>query len=69
MLIHVVLGFALNEVYIMASGWVFIIPIAIGYLLKSMSSTLAAYAEGLLGLLALSMMTYHGWLIIEHLYG
>lgn len=69
MLIHVVLGFALNEVYIMASGWVFIIPIAIGYLLKSMSSTLAACAEGLLGLLALSMMTYHGWLIIGHLYG
>ena len=68
-MLHLVLGFAVNEVYIMASGWVLIIPIAIGYLLKSMSATLAAYAEGLLGLLALSMMTYHGWLIIGHLYG
>lgn len=68
-MLHLGLGFAVNEVYIMASGWVLIIPIAIGYLLKSMSATLAAYAEGLLGLLALSMMTYHGWLIIGHLYG
>lgn len=68
-MLHLVLGFAVNEVYIMASGWVFIIPIAIGYLLKSMSSTLAVYAEGLLAVLALSMMTYHGWLIIGHLYG
>lgn len=68
-MLHLVLGFAINEVYIMASGWVFIIPIAIGYLLKSMSSTLAVYAESLLALLALSMMTYHGWLIIGHLYG
>jgi hypothetical protein len=68
-MLHLVLGFAVNEVYIMASGWVFIIPIAIGYLLKSMSSTLATCAEGLLGLLALSMMMYHGWLIIGHLYG
>ncbi|MGI6242114.1 MAG: DUF6080 domain-containing protein [Prevotella sp.] len=67
-MIHLVLGFAVNEVYIMASGWVFIIPVAIGYLLKSMPPTMARYAEGILALVALSMMTYHGWLIIDHLY-
>lgn len=34
MLLHLGLGFGLNEVYIMSSHWIFIIPIAIGYLLR-----------------------------------
>ena len=32
--IHVVLGFGLNEVYIMSAHWIFIIPISIAFLLK-----------------------------------
>lgn len=32
MLLHLGLGFGLNEVYIMSSHWMFIIPLAIGYL-------------------------------------
>jgi hypothetical protein len=35
-LMHLVLGFAINEVYIMAAHWVYIFPIAIGYLFKSL---------------------------------
>lgn len=31
--LHIVLGFGINEVYIMTAGWAFIIPIACGYLL------------------------------------
>ncbi|MCR5130273.1 MAG: GtrA family protein [Prevotella sp.] len=34
MLLHLGLGFGLNEVYIMSSHWIFIIPISIGYLFR-----------------------------------
>lgn len=33
--LHVGLGFGLNEVYIMTAHWAFVIPIAIGYLMRS----------------------------------
>ena len=36
MLMHIGFGFGINEVYIMTAHWAFIIPIAIGYLLKRM---------------------------------
>ncbi len=35
MMLHIGLGFGLNEVYIMAGHWIYAIPIAIGFLLKS----------------------------------
>ena len=35
--LHLILGFAVTEVYIMTSGWAFIIPISYGYLLKQLS--------------------------------
>lgn len=38
MLMHLGFGFGLNEVYIMTAHWAFIIPIAIGYLLKRLST-------------------------------
>ena len=35
--LHLILGFAVTEVYIMTSGWAFIIPISYGYLLRNLS--------------------------------
>lgn len=35
MLMHLGFGFGLNEVYIMTAHWAFILPIAMGYILKS----------------------------------
>ena len=35
MLLHLGLGFGLNEVYIMSAHWMFIIPIALGFLLQA----------------------------------
>lgn len=39
MFLHLVLGFALVEVYIMTAHWAFIIPIAIAYILKRFRGT------------------------------
>ncbi|CDE32958.1 DUF6080 domain-containing protein [Leyella stercorea] len=38
MLMHMGFGFGLNEVYIMTAHWAFIIPIAIGYILRRSNS-------------------------------
>ena len=38
LLMHVGFGFGLNEVYIMAAHWTFVIPIAIGYIFKRLNS-------------------------------
>jgi hypothetical protein len=37
-LMHLGLGFAINEIYIMSAHWVYIFPIAIAYLFKVHSS-------------------------------
>lgn len=37
-LLHIGLGFAINEVYIMSAHWVYIFPIALAYLFKKTSS-------------------------------
>lgn len=39
--LHFVLGFGINEVYIMGAHWLFVIPIAIAYLFKRMENTFA----------------------------
>ena len=38
--LHVGLGFGLNEVYIMSAHWIFVVPIATGYLLRKASPLL-----------------------------
>lgn len=66
-LLHIVLGFAINEVYIMASGWVFIIPIAIGYILKSVSGKGVLLLEATLLLLALFLWVRNGATVVGYL--
>ena len=34
--IHLILGFGLNEAYIMTAHWIFIIPISLAYLLRAL---------------------------------
>lgn len=40
LLLHVGLGFGLNEVYIMSAHWMYVIPISIGYLLTALRGKL-----------------------------
>ena len=55
--LHLILGFAVTEVYIMTSGWVFIIPISYGYLLKRLSMKWLKLAR-----VALIMLTIYLWI-------
>ncbi|MBQ6204550.1 MAG: hypothetical protein IJK46_10730 [Prevotella sp.] len=64
MVLHLVLGFGIIEVYIMAAHWAFVIPVATGYLLKALPWK--SLRAGIL-LLALLLWTYNGVLITQYL--
>ncbi len=67
MLIHVVLGFGINEVYIMTAQWAFILPLAIAYLLKSSTGLSGRVVRAVVALLAIYLLIYNGSLIIGYL--
>ena len=70
MLIHVVLGFGLNEVYIMGAHWLCTLPIIMAYFFKTLMRHLALLhlvrivTLALTGfLLAWNFMLYAGYLV------
>ena len=67
MVIHLVLGFGLNEVYIMASHWAFVLPVGIAFLLKS--PHLRPLASYLLLFLTTFLWLYNGVLLVGYLLG
>ncbi len=67
MVIHLVLGFGLNEVYIMASHWAFVLPVGIAFLLKS-----SPYRRGTFYYLITTtafLWVYNGILLVGYLLG
>ena len=65
--LHLILGFGITEVYIMASGWVFIIPIAYGYLMKGLSHRYRQMLRGLLLVITIFLWAYNGGLTANYL--
>lgn len=68
MFIHVILGFALNEVYIMGAHWLFVLPIAVGYLFKAVAETKVRLPLRLVVLvLTVFLMAWNWTLFIDYL--
>ncbi|MBQ7472656.1 MAG: hypothetical protein IJS97_09615 [Prevotella sp.] len=67
MLLHIGLGFGINEVYIMSAHWIFIMPIAIGFLLHGLSGHWQVGLRCLLLVLALWLWAWNGWLITGYM--
>ena len=65
--IHLGLGFGLNEVYIMTAHWAFIIPIAIGYLFRSLSGRYLSHLRLIIMMLTVFLLFYNGLLIAQYL--
>ena len=65
--LHLILGFGINEVYIMTAGWAFIIPIAIGFLLRKLSTKYAYFLNFLLILFTVYLAIYNGGNIAQYL--
>ena len=67
MLLHIGLGFGLNEVYIMSGHWIYALPIAIGFLLKeTRHQRYSLYLKSLLLTIGLFLLIYNGILIIGY---
>lgn len=64
--LHLVLGFGLNEVYIMAAHWMFIIPFTMGYAFRNAKPKLANTMKVLTLFLAIYFWAYNATLIITH---
>lgn len=65
--LHHILGFGITEVYIMASGWAFIIPIGYGYLIKGLSHRYRQMLRGLLLVITIFLWAYNGGLTVNYL--
>ena len=67
MLLHIGLGFGLNEVYIMSGHWIYALPIAIGFLLKeTRHQRYCLCLKSLLLTIGLFLLIYNGILIIGY---
>ena len=65
--LNIILGFGINEVYIMTSGWAFIVPVSFAYLLKRCRGKARAAMTGVLLLLTCYLWIYNGTLIVKYL--
>lgn len=68
-LLNIVLGFAINEVYIMTSGWAFLLPISIGFLLLSTSNAWRSRIRIIAAGLTFFLLFRNGGLLTGHLLG
>ena len=69
MVLHVGLGFGINEVYIMSAHWIYAIPIAVAFLLKNVGRRRYQLAlKGVLALLAVWLWAWNVTLIVGYLY-
>lgn len=67
MLLHIGLGFGINEVYIMTAHWIYAVPIAIAFVWKGMPTRSKGYVALLVWVLALYLLVYNGNLIFKYL--
>lgn len=67
LLLHIGLGFGINEVYIMSAHWIFVIPIGVGYLLKALAPCPRGVIRVLLVLMTLYLYVYNGYFIIKYM--
>ena len=67
LLLHFVLGFGLNEVFIMSAHWIYVIPIAISSLYSLHRAWTAVVLNAQITLLTLYFMAYNGTLLFRYL--
>ncbi len=66
MVLHIGLGFGINEVYIMSAHWIYALPIATAFLIKGVKPRYEKYLIGIVAALTLYLFIYNGSLIIGY---
>ena len=64
MFLHIILGFGINEIYIMTPHWAFTLPIATAFLFANVRGW---WLRGIVLLLTLYLFVYNGWLLTDFL--
>ena len=64
MFLHIILGFGINEIYIMTPHWAFVLPIATAFLFANVRGW---WLRGIVLLLTLYLFVYNGWLLTDFL--
>lgn len=67
-LIHLVLGFGLNEIYIMSPHWLFVLPIAMSFALQRLPRRGLRLMRATVALLAGYLLVYNGSLYVQYLF-
>jgi len=69
MFIHMILGFGINEVFIMVPNFIFVLPIAIGFAMKKLRDNFWMHASlrTVVVLLTLYLLIYNGYLLTDFL--
>ena len=65
-IIHLVLGFGINEIYIMAPHWLVVIPISIACLMKTCKERWLPYLRGVVTLLTCYLFVYNTLLLFKY---
>lgn len=67
LLLHFVLGFGLNEVYIMADHWIYLVPLSVAALYLRFRPLAVIGLNVLVALLTLYLFAYNGTLLFRYL--
>ncbi|MGI6231578.1 MAG: DUF6080 domain-containing protein [Prevotella sp.] len=65
--VNVLLGFGLNEVYIMASGWAMLLPVACAYVLRRAQGAFRQQLSLGMAIFAVYLFCYNATLLVEYL--
>ena len=67
-ILHIGLGFGINEVYIMTAHWIYVIPLSIAFFVRNSSDKIRQKLRVLLVLLAIYLIIYNVSLLVRYLY-
>ena len=65
--LHIILGFGINEVYIMSADWIFIFPVGMAYLVRILNPGPRLIFRFITASLTLYLLAWNGSLLITHL--
>ena len=65
--LHIILGFGINEVYIMSADWIFIFPVGMAYLVRILNPEPRLIFRFVTASLTLYLLAWNGSLLITHL--
>lgn len=67
MFLHLVLGFGINEVYIMSAHWIYVVPIAVAYLFLCVKGKPRVALRTIVFSLSAYLWSYNGYLLYHYL--